>query len=93
MPEFANLPIQDLTTIWERQAQKLVESGVPRDRVADSLRIAALNFETRTLTLAAQQLVESFRTRSEHKHAVLPREPAPPDAPMDESGGRDSGVG
>jgi hypothetical protein len=65
VPEFTRLPVEDLTAIWERQAQKLVESGVPRDRVADSLRIAALNFESRTLSLAAQELVQTFRARSE----------------------------
>lgn len=65
MPEFTRLPVEDLTAIWERQAQKLVESGVPRNRVADSLRIAALNFESRTLSLAAQELVQTFRARSE----------------------------
>lgn len=64
MLEFARLPIEDLTAIWERQAEKLVESGVPRDRVADSLRMAALNFESRTLSLAAQEIVQTFRARS-----------------------------
>ena len=81
MPEFAKLPIEDLTAIWERQAQKLVESGVPRERVTDSLRIAALNFETRMLSVVAQELIETFRARSERQatatgatHAPEPRD-------------------
>lgn len=84
MPEFSNLPIQDLTAIWERQAQKLVESGVPRDRVADSLRIAALNFETRMLSLAAQQVLDRFRASSDRhakRDAAAPGAAAPADPP------------
>jgi hypothetical protein len=77
VPEFANLPVKDLTAIWERQAQKLVESGVPRERVADSLRIAALNFESRMLSLAAQDLTATFRARAE-RPSVRPA--APPTA-------------
>ena len=81
MPEFANLPVKDLTAIWERQAQKLVESGVPRERVADSLRIAALNFESRMLSLAAHELTASFRARAERtpvRAAAPPSRESPP---------------
>jgi hypothetical protein len=97
VPEFANLPVEDLTAIWERQAQKLVESGVPRERVADSLRIAALNFESRTLSLAAQELIASFRAtpgRSAHRDAVPPMaaQPAPgPRAEDDKRRNADTG--
>ena len=96
MPEFASLPVEDLTAIWERQAQKLVESGVPRERVADSLRIAALNFESRTLSLAARELMESFRARSERPTeggADSPRGAAPVDAPAEHNEGRGAGAG
>jgi hypothetical protein len=78
VPEFANLPVQDLTAIWERQAQKLVESGVPRERVADSLRIAALNFESRMLSLAAQELTATYRARAERMPLRAPAPPKPP---------------
>jgi hypothetical protein len=96
MPEFASLPVEDLTAIWERQAQKLVESGVPRERVADSLRIAALNFESRTLSLAARELMESFRARSERPTeggAVSRGESAAADAPAEDNEGRGAGAG
>ena len=88
MPEFANLPVKDLTAIWERQAQKLVESGVPRERVADSLRIAALNFESRMLSLAAQELTATYRARAERTPvraaASPPPTPAPESPPLSE---------
>jgi hypothetical protein len=96
VPEFANLPIQDLTAIWERQAHKLVESGVPRERVADSLRIAALNFETRMLSLAAQELTASFRARPER---VVRRDPpsatetSPPPPTDEDNDGLDADAG
>jgi hypothetical protein len=82
VPEFANLPVKDLTAIWERQAQKLVESGVPRERVADSLRIAALNFETRMLSLAAQELTATYRARAERTPLRDAARPTPaPESP------------
>jgi hypothetical protein len=86
VPEFANLPVKDLTAIWERQAQKLVESGVPRERVADSLRIAALNFESRMLSLAAQELTATYRARAERRpvRAAAPPTPAPENSPVPE---------
>ena len=96
MPEFANLPIQDLTAIWERQAHKLVESGVPRERVADSLRIAALNFETRMLSLAAQELTASFRAKPERNaRRDLPTqsEPPRPQPPDEENDGLNADAG
>jgi hypothetical protein len=77
VPEFANLPVKDLTAIWERQAQKLVESGVPRERVADSLRIAALNFESRMLSLAAQELTATYRARADRTPLRAPAPPTP----------------
>jgi hypothetical protein len=94
VPEFANLPIQDLTAIWERQAHKLVESGVPRERVADSLRIAALNFETKMLSLAAKELTASFRAKPER---TVRRDPpaatAPPPAADEENDGLNADAG
>jgi hypothetical protein len=100
VPEFANLPVKDLTAIWERQAQKLVESGVPRERVADSLRIAALNFESRMLSLAAQELTATFRARAERApvRAAAPPTPAPgappvPDIRDEESDGLNADAG
>ena len=90
VPEFANLPVKDLTAIWERQAQKLVESGVPRERVADSLRIAALNFESRMLSLVAQELTATYRARAERtpvRAAALPKQtPAAESPPVPELG-------
>jgi hypothetical protein len=87
MPEFSKLPVQDLTAIWERQAQKLVESGVPRERVADSLRIAALNFESRMLSVAAQELIHTFRARAERKpeDTASPVDAAPTTEARDEA--------
>lgn len=93
MPEFTRLPVEDLTAIWERQAQKLVESGVPRERVADSLRIAALNFESRTLSLAAQELVQRFRARSEGDQAPSGDSAPAPTLRDEENDGLDADAG
>ncbi len=41
-----DLPVEALVEHWRRQAQKLTDVGIPLERVAESMRTAALQVET-----------------------------------------------
>lgn len=46
MADYLDLPVEALVEHWRRQAHKLYQAGLPVERVADSMRTAALQVET-----------------------------------------------
>ena len=55
MSDVTDVSVETLVEHWETQARKITEAGVPYDRVAHSMMLAALNVETASFDLHLQK--------------------------------------